>query len=342
MIATIMYMLALHFIGMKYQVWKFTSYTILPLSFVPLALFFEFLRAKLYWTKGCKTLIGIVIIVILIPLFFSFLFPLKGFLTRTYPGYMGRPYIEVISHIKYILPPHAKIALHLSKRDPYFMTIDFLASGKLDKLSALRTFTHYQGRKEYNLYSTNPPNTIRHTDYSQILEDTDLIISDSPYDGLFNGNLSNPQNDSVYVYDAEFLRANGYVSFTGLANWSSETLGRFLEFSIRLPDDARGLPLLLQVELEQSSENGPACLDGPIKLKLTGNEANKEIDFQKIPLRISLAGDLTSGKFLYGTIVFPENYAPLPEYTATPCSFMLKEVKIEPQAQRGMSPRGTD
>jgi hypothetical protein len=323
-----MYVAAAELIGNLYQVWKFASYVPLPLSFVPLALLCRTARRRFSLDKRKAAAWLAAALFLLAALGYGNILPLRTFAERHYNLRSGDGYYEILKNIGAAISEKSVLALHISKHNENLMALNYFSMTKAKRIYALDVMRRELGKKDYyRIELINDSNIMVHKDYQNVLEKTDFVVSDTRFDGLFNGRKSDLGGRDVFVYDSEFLRTRGYASLLGTARGTRETLGRYFRVTARVPEPLAGEDAEFYLSFETIGGGpGVKCDGSGTALRLLKDGAKEEMEAESGEnfIRAALDGELTAGKFLRLEARLPPEFG----FLEGPCSAVIDEVAI--------------
>ncbi|MDR1165970.1 MAG: hypothetical protein LBO66_08935 [Deltaproteobacteria bacterium] len=231
------YLVAYFARGDDYQVWKFASFAVLPLSFVGLALLLACLfrlargRRVLYHFLAALALA----VLLLVPA-----------LTLSSPFYQSQwrnrnrslsPMIYGVSAALRAAPPAREIIFDLSQTQRS-LAVAILAE-------SLDARLYFINAKYYLRYAT---------EYIPLLGDDTLVFSDREYPGLFNGaRLAPSAVFTLHRWDASDFARQGAVSFYPMDPQYRSPFASPLKVVFREPEATRGEDLAARFKIEFAS-----------------------------------------------------------------------------------------
>jgi hypothetical protein len=228
------------FLRHSYQTWKFSSYVSLPLSFVPTALLFKAISQKINFEIKKIVMASVLILIFLCFSTITFVVPIKTFADRYYKLRSGSDFQELLQDVGEFIGEDKAIAFHSSKTQEYVMALNYFGSSRAGKIYVIESERYDLRKRNYAEDLFNMPTVYISSDYFKVLDKIDYIISDKLFDDIFNGKKEVALDGVLYVYDKNYIKTKGYVSFLGLARCTRETLGRYFRVNMRLPDSLRG------------------------------------------------------------------------------------------------------
>jgi hypothetical protein len=261
-----------------------------------------------------------------------FIIPIKSFAQRYYNLRNGSNFQELLKEANDFIAKDKILAIHISKANEYLTAIHFFTMTDVNKISVLQVMRQEVAKKNFKKDINNISSIINQKDYYKIFDDVDYIISDTNFDGIFNGKKSYAYNDEFYVYDQNYLKTKGYVSFLGLARATRETLGRYFRINLRLPDDLKGVSTKFSFSFtinnyEISNNNLNQCSARDLVLYTLNNGVKTEIESEIVENEIfaNLNELLTANGFLIIEGRLPESFA----FPDGPCSLIIENVRAE-------------
>jgi hypothetical protein len=329
--AMVIYLYAVAIIGNTYQVWKFSSYALSPLSFVPMAFLYKALTLRLGLSLKKILLASLVILILLSVLAFKYLTPLKTFPNRYYSIRNASEFYEILDEARDFIPENKTLAYQMSDNYKTVMVLNAFGMTKAKRIYSLEAARLDMVKRDYLKYLLNMPNVYTYSDFSRIMDKVDFIVSDARYEGLFNGAKSVNAGDVLYVYDRNFLNANGFVSFLGLASNSRETLGRYFRANITLPEALRGEKAEVTLSFTKNNydplkETETLCVTSGATAYILRNGEKIYIDGEVLAneIRAYLSKEETQKGSVTLETVLPESFG----FPDGPCSITIGELSV--------------
>ncbi|MDR1655983.1 MAG: hypothetical protein LBT47_00290 [Deltaproteobacteria bacterium] len=293
LVSLIIYLLVYMFIGNRYQTWKFASFVVLPLSFVPLALFITVFR--FYWKKWIKIvlLIPALLIVIFIGYHFSLILPLKQIPGKVYGTVSAETYINVLSSIFKNVKPGSAVILYLQDDSNLMLAARYFYNNPPYKVKLVKAHWLY----------TN----FMHADFSKFINSTDnyIVISDRSFAGLFNSSSLERHSSELYVYEPLWFKEHGYVVILGVnihEKWKLAT--KWVTVKVGLPEKLIGRPVKLALALTPADND---LATGQADLVIHGSQ--ESYPNQAVPGLVegTIGAELTNSGMFIATVKFDEN-----------------------------------
>ncbi|MDR0550242.1 MAG: hypothetical protein LBI10_12675 [Deltaproteobacteria bacterium] len=195
LIALISYLALVLKFGHYYKIWKFAVYIILPLSFIPLALYFKSL-SRLTTLKP-PIFLSLAVVALVLGLKFADLPNLKSFPYRYYNLISGDKFLAGLIDLRARLPKSAVTVINFDTYDDIWMSSMVFGSQKTNKTLLIPSLPFIK----YN-----------HIYLDNINEDL-FMISDTKYDNLLLDRPNILYSDIIYVYDYKKILERGLASF---------------------------------------------------------------------------------------------------------------------------------
>jgi hypothetical protein len=319
LISLLIYLLAYFIIGNKYQVWKFASFTSLPLSFVPFSLLIS--AITLLW-RSKKKLISVIVLLTLF-LYWSY----SAYCVRPILGLYKKLYIvdsslELYNIFKYIYdstPNDTNLVLYLK-----------------DYASALIFSELYKNQTTRKLNLLVPlPNFSRVSDLNILLNKKILLVSDRKFSNLFNSERGSTERGQIFLLEKEFLYETGFVSTFGVFIndfWEIDKRNIF-QFIVNLPENLLEKKIKLTLKLKMFDSNSKQIYQNNncgqrIRLwvygspePVFGQESSFEVETIVTPELTSQGYFSTTGK-----IIVPDKFQKNENCSST---FVLDKIEVE-------------
>jgi hypothetical protein len=223
----------------QYQVWKFVSFSALPLSFIPLCLLFS---AIWFVTRGKNTLFAIFCILSIIVIG---IVPLIKVLS---PGYLDRRGSKLRSLTPMI---YTILRVHDFDKNVPRIIIDLYDMKRNYAAAAISQHINKEIGFIEDLYFIP-----RLRNYLKFFNEDTVIYSDRTYEGLYNGVADDlPANFTIYRYSYDDFRRIGAVKYDGMDEFSKYVIHRFPSFVILMPLKYYGKDTTLHIYFEKRSFN---------------------------------------------------------------------------------------
>jgi heme/copper-type cytochrome/quinol oxidase subunit 2 len=293
--------------GNIYRVWKFSSYIILPLSFIPTALIIS-LTYKYITKIFLKTLFNLLSIFMFVCIFFIVKTqPIIGLSEHYFSYYSSNSILESLYSInKYY--NNYNYAFDYNDISLYFLSALILSKTN-NKLTFL-----------YNPYYYYSNSSI----YNDLLIDT-ILISNFKYNGIINSSKKplTYKLGPLFVYDLQTIKLNGYVAANFRNLTSSWDLTSYItKYSFIVPNTMLGHDLLFSINMSIDQLLSPKCNQIELGMKDEGQQIvwhtkNLSDPTMVIPAKMSETTQLEI--FARATFVKGER-----------CSFNLDSIILEP------------
>jgi hypothetical protein len=229
--------------GDFYQLWKFASYVVLPLSFVPTALALALLSSlgrafgRVLVAVGALSLLACLAVSVSPPA----RVPGKVFGVQS-----ARPYFRTLRLIFDNTPLETEYIFYLRDESIKFFAADFVKYQKNGKFYLINYNYIFKELKNYANFIKNKSNI--------------LLISDIEFDEIFMSQKGRILSGNLYTVDPLWLNYHGYNNYYGVElgeNWRV-TRGWFT-VEAKLPQDLRGQPVSLAIRLSQPDDPPARC-----------------------------------------------------------------------------------
>jgi hypothetical protein len=321
----IVYLLLYYILDNSYQVWKFASFVILPISFVFSSTIIIFIH--IYWTKISKTILGAIVssLFIFIGIKFYQITPLVHIPTKMYNIISYNSFYTIVSQILNSADNNNSIIfINLRNRVELANLMGFFKTRNYIKPAVIVTNWIFWKSDFYNYF-----------DYI-LNSDNYLLISDIQYVKLFNNSSKPLDTGNLAVYNSYWINKNGFVAFNGLSDneeWKWYLPKDFVRMKVGLPEALAGQPVKLTVTFELEEDPG----------ELTGTETERcgRIEFLAFhdgqrtirvePASTTVATGVADPSFtarglLSASIRLRRNTTP---GVRPACRYVLKEVDVE-------------
>jgi hypothetical protein len=317
MATVLIYLGAFLTIGNKYQVWKFASFICLPLSFVPLAVLFYFV--KITWLDKSKA-IALLIIISLFSYWGYTVNNLRPFIGRNQEFWSYNSPDEISKIFEYIFKTNDNLALYLGNFTNSLFFAEF-----------------YKGQSEKKFLVVIPlANFMRQANFQSIFKTYDdiAIVSDRDFPNLFNGERGDSILGKIYLSSKENLVESGYASILGVHldnDWLIPSMNIFLAV-VNIPKNLHNKPVKVKITigLYDKIKDIPYDKDYFTKLRLWvqgmpepvyGQEGSYEIE-TSIPPELIVDGSFSARVKILGAEDAPKDEV----YKGT---FVLERVEVE-------------
>jgi hypothetical protein len=223
--------------GHVYKVWKFATYTALPLSFVPtaLAVYGATVLSRILKVASLKKIcLGIVLAVYLV--LWVRMPGVQDIPIKYYNVVSAIPFIYNLSNIKSMMRPNSTVYLDFSEYSKMAIAPLVLKNDKNIKFKFINATSYF----------TSDPF------YSKSVDEDTVIISDTDYQGIFRGEKLPPFNYNLYYYHFDRLKTCGMaVIYTGQIPyyWKTDGDGGWTLVDVKIPLELVGRTLRLRLSL---------------------------------------------------------------------------------------------
>jgi hypothetical protein len=314
----LLYLIFYSIFGSKYQIWKFASFTALPLSFIfpaLLALFIKFLYNKKDFIKLSCLILPLSIFIINNILN---LLPLAESPKKIYTVVSARSYIDVVKKVLDYVDKDGILIFNLNFEHNMAFFMDTIQ--KDPRYTFMISNNHYL----YDFFGLK-------RDFSHIINSNNanyFIISDRDYKGLFRGDRNEFLGGQLFIFESPWVKEHGYAityPLNQIRNW--EIVFDFFTAKIGLPEKLIGKPAKVKITLINDEKKERKCT--PLaRLGLHGPEGYRWTQQQDSYVLEGIAQpDITSNlSFLAGVII--DNNRDIADPNGK-CHFRLKSIEVE-------------
>ncbi|MDR1085470.1 MAG: hypothetical protein LBP22_11620 [Deltaproteobacteria bacterium] len=308
-ISILVYIVSFFVFDNKYQVWKFISYTGLPLSFVPAALIVclaGFVKKKIirYSVIGSIAVIAVCV---------GFgLENLKNLtkMPKTYYGIMSADsFLGTLVRIIVNEDPETNFIFNFSEPADMLLAGEIFKGSKISKFSVMNDSLYFKSNDVFPVINSNNSKYI--------------FITDRDYRTLYNNSPGVREGKNIYVAAKDWVEEHGFADILGIDrerrwlikdNWAAAR--------ILLPEGLRGKEVRVTVTLQERDKNPKSCqpraylgIHGPAF-------ARSGPDYPEI---YGTAGpELTKDGFLKASVTLEDNSDDLIR-----CVYLLEKIEVK-------------
>jgi hypothetical protein len=240
---TCAYILVYSFMGNKYQLWKFISFCVLPLSFIfP----YFIVRSFIFFNKNNKFYLAYlfaIFIIAFVPFKFYTNLPLLNFGVNFYNVRSSAAFLGAISSIFRTINPNSLILIDLTDQSELFVTIEFFKGNPPSRYLLLNPSFPF---KSVNLSNYGNPTLLKNF----------VIISRLHFESLFNNYNSLSINKTIYFYNNDWIIDHGFVVLYGINQGTEWLLPKdYLTARVGLPKKLIGKPVKLSINFKTSEDS---------------------------------------------------------------------------------------
>jgi hypothetical protein len=278
LISVASYLLLYVFGDHSYKVWKFAAYTVLPLSFVPTALFISALTRFPCQNRQYLPTAAVIIAAIFIGKNFLAMLPLNDVASKYFDIVSVEGFIADLKSIRNNTPFEKIILFDFD--NPVLGLISAIIYG--NNLTYKAYFTSYM----YFMYGK--------IDNFNIISENLIIITNKNFENIINSSKYTNNLYHINQYDYGFIKALGYVSLkngTLSFNWQTGALPIHATFLV--PENKIGRNLNFKVSLDLQYEISAACQKGRLGVVNSQGEiiwSEHNIDRLSTPIPADLIG----------------------------------------------------
>ncbi|MDR1578618.1 MAG: hypothetical protein LBT86_10420 [Deltaproteobacteria bacterium] len=287
----ICYLIAYLNFGHSYKVWKFAAYTVLPLSFIPIALavsaLFKISRDKLHYLPN--------LIIIGVISFFGIQFIKLPTLTEIPSKYYRMNsavnFIKALENIKENLPKNSTLIVDLLPYHQNIITSIIFSNDTSYKLKFTKSlFLLFYSLNYYKSFSYNT-----------------FILSDNIYDGIINAKRPTLSSGNFIIYDFISIKNQGFAAIQG-NNLNEDRLIKYNQFNWKInnfpiyatfliPNNKINKNLLLIIKLKRITDSYINCKKSLIGVFRKNNSIEwSQYDIEN--LSIPIPAEITTGGIL--------------------------------------------
>jgi hypothetical protein len=229
--------------GNIYRVWKFATFTTLPISFIAPILILIFFSTSIF--RKIK-IIPVILIISVIACFlvkFILLPPLIELPTKYYNIHSAMPLLSQLQSVKSIIEKKKTILIHMIDPSKLFLTTLFLNDLTNSKLLFISGF-YFDSNYDY---------------FSIINGDTILLSNLNFENNIYNGSYIKDSFTTVFLYDNNKLNNIGYATLNSGDNPFVWEFNKILFFKIKIPNNLISKEVSLYINIITNDENKDGC-----------------------------------------------------------------------------------
>jgi hypothetical protein len=229
--------------GDFYQLWKFASYVVLPLSFVPTSLAIALLSGLGRGLGRALVAVGGLSLLACLAVSVS---PPARVPGKVFGVQSARPYFRTLRLIFDSTPAETEYIFYLRDGSAKFFAAEFMKYQKSNKFNLINSNNIFSDLDKYNNFIKNKRNF--------------LLISDVDFGNIFMGQRGRIMLGNLYTNEPIWLSNNGYNNYYGIqlgGGWRISWGWFTVEAS--LPQDLRGRPVSLAIRLSQPDDAPARC-----------------------------------------------------------------------------------
>jgi hypothetical protein len=242
-VVSLMYVGAYLVKGDFYQLWKFASYVVLPLSFVPTALALALL-ARL--GRGLGRALVAAGALGLLAFWAVSVSPPDEIPEKTFGVQSSRLYFQVLRNIFTNAPPETEFIFYFHEESAKFFVADFLKGQNNIKFNLTNENYIFKGLENYRLNIKN--------------NDNFLLISDIKFDNTFLSKKQPIISGTLYINDPVGINKSGYNKYFGIDIMSKwKITNGWFTVEATLPEVALDQPTRILIRLSQREGDPGTC-----------------------------------------------------------------------------------
>ncbi|MDR1110086.1 MAG: hypothetical protein LBP92_05170 [Deltaproteobacteria bacterium] len=284
-------------LGNRYQIWKYASFTALPMSFVPFALIIFTLRYL--WLNISK----IVTIILSLALFFywsSSLYsvrPLIGVQTKLYKAESTDEILNLLNYLIFNQDKNTPINLYFQDHSITFLAMEIFKRHQVNNFNLLVYLKNFQTIDNYyNLFKSQKNFT---------------IISDRNFIGLFNSHRGKTETGKIYLNNRDNINEQGFISLFNIDTFNDWKIkNNYFKFIVNIPRDSVNKNITLKLNISTNDNQTQITKECRPKIRLRLFDTSEPIWGQEGSLNIEaqVPAALTSkGLFLATVKILPQN-----------------------------------
>ncbi|MDR1109931.1 MAG: hypothetical protein LBP92_04335 [Deltaproteobacteria bacterium] len=224
-------------LGNRYQVWKYASFTALPLSFVPFGLAMAILGRL--WLARIRLFSATAALAMLVFCASSLhsMGPLVGIQSKMYKITQNKELLNIFDKIINNQPKNMPIYFYFKDLSLPLLATELFKSQKEKKFQLLLPLFLYRASLNYLSQFNNLDNF--------------TILSDVNFDGMFNSYRKDFDNGKIYLQTKYDIYEAGFISIFGVythENWRLKD--NYFKFILNIPDKLKNKKLLLRLNID--------------------------------------------------------------------------------------------
>jgi hypothetical protein len=229
--------------GDFYQLWKFASYVVLPLSFVPTSLAMALLGLL---GRGLGRFLAAVGALSLVACWAVSVWPPDRIPERGFGVQSSRMYFQALRNIFDNAPPETEFIFYLQEEGAIFFVADFLKGQKNIKFNLINKHNTFKNLENYSLYLEKNNNF--------------ALISDINFDNTFLSKKQPIISGILYINDRIKLNNSGYNKYFGIDimdKW--KIINGWFTVEATLPEASLDRPTRILIRLSQRDGDPESC-----------------------------------------------------------------------------------
>jgi hypothetical protein len=219
--------------GDFYQLWKFASYVVLPLSFVPTSLAITLLSSLGRAFGRALVAVGALSLLACLAVSVS---PPARVPGKVFGVQSARPYFRTLRLIFDSTPAETEYIFYLRDESTKFFAAEFIKYQKNNKFNLINFNYIFNDLNKYNNFIKNKKNF--------------LFISDIEFNDIFMSQKGRILPGSIYTVDPLWLTYHGYNNYYGVELGKDWRINRdWFTVEAKLPQDLQGQPVSLAIRL---------------------------------------------------------------------------------------------
>jgi hypothetical protein len=246
LLSLIIYLIIYILFGHIYKIWKWATYSALPLSFVPLALSALVLERLKKYSKMLKKLSYFIILTLIFILGFKFIsMPSLPTIPPTYfEVYSAEPFLDQLRRVKDLAPSGTTVVVDMNDESRMFLPAFIFKETDKFKVKYI-----------YGMYYF-----FSHQDYFSLIDQNSIVISDIEYKNIFRAENKNFSPTTLFLYTYDHLNAKGYATIktrNSYFDWRTES--NYIFSKIKIPETLVGKDLRFEVRLTPKEPERDDC-----------------------------------------------------------------------------------
>ncbi|MDR2459560.1 MAG: hypothetical protein LBE38_02070 [Deltaproteobacteria bacterium] len=244
LLSIVVYLLFFLLSGNVYKVWKFAAYTLVPLGFFPIALFFTTMQNVFGLKQRLFLLIAIFLAILIVT-------PKVLAEIRMY-HYAKSQFI----YLRSPLPLYDKIASYKFLNDTKTKIVfdfNYFIANHLAAIAA----EDWTSKIYFIKYSYFLPSNF---DFSSFMDEDTVFITNLKYDGLYSGRIYNDKYLSdIFIYDYNYIVENGIIVYYNVNYYTGYIMNKDVRLRVLVPKKFENSDFLLKVTVEEKGLKLPDC-----------------------------------------------------------------------------------
>jgi hypothetical protein len=310
------YLILYSYFGNAYKIWKLAALTLLPLSFVPLALTVKVLERLAGPGRPGLPPAALLILAAGFGIKFSAMPPLTEFPYTYYNCFSAEEFVSGMKNLRNNLPKRATVLFDFTNIDSKFISAIVFGNKLSYQTRFLTSFVVV--RSSQNIFN--------------LLSEDLFFVTDKKFGSIINNN-NDYNNGNINIYSYNEIIDRGMVSFhNGLPDFKWEICQYPVHFTILIPKNKKGQPLKLSAALAPAVDLPPDLSKVRLGLIRSGKIEWTEANFDQLAAEVP--AEWTENGFLKAVLAAgprlePEQVQTNNQNIGGACYFKLLKVNLE-------------